>query len=550
MRFWVSRYGPERAMSDVSAPLQLYKEEYMIKRLFTIVATFALLLGMASAQTTLVFGQSGLPVTLDTGQDGNSLTPSYQILENLVFFEPGTGIVTEGLATDWSANDDATAWTFTLREGVTFQDGTPFNAEAVKFNFDRWNDPANEYRFDKTFVPWTWIFGGFLGEGSVLDSVDVNGEYELTLNLNEPVSFIPAMVASSYFGLHSPAAIEEAGAAYGTPNFGSVGTGPFSFVEWQDGSQVVLERNDNYWDELAGVERLVFLGIEDPTARLAQLKSGAIDIAVNLSSDDYQSVLDDENLDTAMVEANLNVGYLAFHQDNEPFGDVRIRQAVAHAIDQEAIVEAFYAGLGQVASQHVPPALWGRAELEPTAYDPERAMELLAEAGFEDGFSTELWYMPVSRPYYPAPEDIATVMATYLADVGIDVELRTQDWGTYLENYDQGEFPMYMLGWSADFADPDNFLYTFFGPSVVGANGWTGERQEEVLDLLNAARRASTQAERQELYEQVNTIISEEMIQLPVAHNRVLNAVQTNVSGFVPSPLGSTIPLKTVTVGE
>ncbi len=550
MRFWAGRYGLENATGVTLVKLQLYEEEYMIKRLLRVVATFALLVGMANAQTTLVFGQSGLPVTLDTGQDGNSLTPSYQILENLVFFEPGTGTVTEGLATDWSANEDATVWTFTLREGVTFQDGTPFNAEAVKFNLDRWNDPANEFRFDKTFVPWTWIFGGFLGDRSVLESVEVAGEFEVVLNLVEPVSFVPAMLASSYFGLHSPTAIEELGAEYGGPNAGSVGTGPFSFVDWVDGSQVVLERNDNYWDEPAGVERLVFLGIEDPTARLAQLKSGAIDMAVNLSSDDYQNVLDDENLETAMVEANLNVGYLAFHQDNEPFGDLRIRQAVALAIDQEAIVDAFYAGLGQTASQHVPPALWGRADLDPSAYDPERAMELLAEAGFEDGFTTELWYMPVSRPYYPAPEDIATVMATYLADVGITAELRTQDWGTYLDNYDQGEFPMYMLGWSADFADPDNFLYTFFGPSVVGANGWEGERQQEVLDLLNQARRASTQEERQGLYEQVNTSIAEEMIQLPVAHNRVLNAVRTNVEGFVPSPLGSTIPLKTVTVEE
>ena len=521
-----------------------------MKRLILLLGSL-LVFGLASAQddSTLVFCQSGLPVTLDTGQDGNSLTVGYQILEPLVFFEQGTGNTAPGLATEWSANEDSTEWTFTLREGVTFQDGTPFNAEAVKFNLDRWNDPANEYRFDKPFVPWTWIFGGFLGEGSVLDSVDVVDEYTVRLNLNEAVSFVPAMLASSYFGMHSPAAVQEGGADYGTPNGTVVGTGPFEFEEWVDGSQVAVSAYGNYWGEAPGVGSIVFLGIEDPTARLAQLKSGSCDIAVvNLSSDDFEQVESDASIEPAMVEANLNVGYLAFHQDNEPFGDERVRQAVAYAIDQQAIVDAFYAGLGQVASQFVPPALWGRDEgLEPYAYDPERARELLAEAGYPDGFETELWYMPVSRPYFPAPEDIATAMATYLADVGISAELMTEDWGTYLEDYDDGKFPMYMLGWSADFADPDNFLYTFFGPSVVAANGWTGPQQEEALSLLNDARRASTQEERQALYEQLSNLISESAVQIPVAHNRVLNAVNVDVEGFVPSPLGSTIPLRSVT---
>lgn len=515
-----------------------------MKRFFLLVS-LALFFGMGQAQT-LVFGQSGLPVTLDTGQDGNSLTVAYQVLEPLVFFEAGTGNITEGLATSWTANADASQWTLALRRGVTFQDGTPFNAEAVKFNLDRWNDTNNRYRYDKPFVPWTWIFGGFKGEGSVLESVDVVDDYTVRLNLSEAVSFIPAMLASSYFGMHSPTAVRSGGAAYGTASGTIVGTGAFEFDEWVDGSRVVLNAHDGYWGDRAGVNRIVFLGIEDPTARLAQLKSGVLDIAVNLSSDDFLQVQNDPNLRPAMVDANLNVGYLAFHQANEPFDDVRIRHAVAYAIDKEAIVDAFYAGLGQVASQHVPPALWGRADVDAFPYDPERARQLLAEAGYRNGFQTELWYMPVSRPYYPAPEDIATAMASFLADVGIDVELKTEDWGTYLDDYDSGKFPMYMLGWSADFADPDNFLYTFFGPSAVNANGWTGASQERGLDLLNRARRASTQAERQSLYEQLTQLVTDEMIQMPVAHNRVLNAVQRDVQGFTPSPLGSTIPLKTV----
>lgn len=513
---------------------------------FILILSLLLAFGLASAQQeTLVFGQSGLPVTLDTGQDGNSLTPAYQMLEPLVFFEKGTANLIPGLATEWSSNEDGTVWTLKLREGVTFHDGTPFNAEAVKFNFDRWNDPANEYRYDKPFVPWTWVFGGF-GEDSVLESVDVVDEYTVQLNLRSGVSFIPAMLASSYFGMHSPTAIKEAMADYGTPVYGAVGTGAYQFVEWVDGSQVVMERYEGYWGEPANVGRLVFLGIEDPTVRLAQLKSGAIDIAVNLASDDLAAVESDPNLEVATAESNLNVGYLAFHQANEPFDDVLVRKAVAHAIDKQAIVEAFYAGLGTPATQFLPPSLWGRAEdIEPYGYDPERAKELLAEAGFPDGFETELWYMPVSRPYYPGPQDIATAMAAYLADVGIQAELKTVDWGTYLDQYDDGEYPMYMLGWSADYADPDNFLYTFFGPgSAPDQLGWNNQ---EVFDLLNQARAATTQEARAELYAQAAKIIHEEAPSLPIAHNSVLNATRTGIEGFYPSPLGSQVFLKYVT---
>lgn len=515
----------------------------MRKLLTAGLLMLTLTLGAATAQT-LVFGQSGLPVTLDTGQDGNSLTPSYQILENLVFFVEGTGDLEPGLATDWEANEDATVWTFNLREGVTFHDGTPFNAEAVVFNLERWNNTDNEYRFDKPFVPWTWIFGGF-DEESVLESAAATDEYTVELTLRDSVSFLPAMLASSYFGLHSPEAVREGGADYGGPTFGTVGTGPFSFVEWIDGDRVTLERNDDYWGEPAGVERLVFLGVEDPTARLAQLLAGNLDIAVNLASDDLPQVEGSADLEVATVEANLNVGYLAFHQGNSPFEDLRVRQAVAYAIDRDAIVEAFYAGLGTKATQFVPPALWGRADLdEAYPYDPERARELLVEAGYENGFNTELWYMPVSRPYYPAPEPIATTMASYLAEVGINAELRSEEWGTYLERYDDGAYPMYMLGWSADFADPDNFLYTFFGPSAPASLGWDSP---EALDLLTRARQAGTQEERQEIYEELDQLVSDEMVNLPVAHNRVLNAVRNNIEGFIPSPLGSTIPLRTVT---
>ena len=519
-----------------------------------IALTLVLLLtfGMVSAQT-LVFGASGPPSSLDAvdSQDGNSLVVSGQVTERLVDFAPGKTDLIPGLATEWTPNDDATVWTFKLREGVNFHDGTPFNAEAVKFNIDRWNDPdspVGNRAEGKTFVPWGWVFGGPIGDGNLISEVTVTGEYTVEMTLTQPAPFLPALWAAIYFQFGSPAAIEAAGVNYGTPGTGMVGTGPFKFVEWIEGERITLERNDDYWNGPAGVKTVVFRSIEEPTARLAEIQAGTIDIAVLLTSDDLSAVENDPNLNVAIADAELNVGYIAIHQGHEPLDNVLVRRAIAYAIDREAIVEAFYAGLGVVANDHLPPVMFGHGEDWPYEYNPEKAKELLAEAGFPNGFSTEFWYMPVSRPYFPAPQPIAEVVATYLADVGIDAKLMTEDWTTYLGDYDAGKFSMYMLGWNADYADPDNFLLTFFGPSAESALGWD---DPTTLKLLNDARQIADHDERAAMYAQINDIVADQVIQIPMAHNRSLNATRTNISGWEPSPLGfSSVSLHAVTKTE
>ena len=517
-----------------------------------LALTALLLVGLVSAQT-LVYGVSGYPSSLDSvdSQDGNSLVVSSQITERLVDFEPGGTDLVPGLATEWSANEDATVWNFVLREGVNFHDGTPFNAEAVKFNVDRWNDPNHEFSGrdqGKTFVPWGWVFGGPLGEGNLIAETTVVNDYEVQFTLTQPAPFLPALWAAVYFQFSSPAAIEANGVAYGTPGVGAVGTGPFKFVEWIEGERLVLERNDDYWKGPAQVEEVVFRGITEPTARVAELQAGTIDIGVLLSADDLQTVENDPNLKAEIPETELNVGYIGINQDHEALDNVLVRQAIAHAIDREAIVEAFYGGLGKVATSFIPSTMFGQGSGWPYDYDPERARELLAEAGYADGFSTEFWYMPVSRPYYPAPQPIAETIATYLADVGIEVELMTEDWTTYLADYQVGKFPMYMLGWNADYADPDNFLLTFFGPSATGDLAWDSP---ETRDLLQQARQVADQDVRAGLYDQVHDNVAAEVPMIPFANNRTLNATRANIDGWIASPLGfSSVSLHTVTKTE
>src|SRR5690554_862707 len=518
-----------------------------------LAATALALVSPAMAQTPpniLVVGQIAEPASLDphVSTAANDFRIAVNIYDGLVRNKPGTLEIEPALATDWTISDDGLEYTFQLREGVSFHDGTPFNAEAVKFNFDRWNLRDHEYNFvdqGKDFTSFTYVFGGYHGDpGYQIESVEVVDDSTVEFTLTNSFGYFPQQLASSYFGLHSPAAVAAAGIEYGSPAAGVVGTGPFIFSEWIDGDRVVLTRNDDYWGQVAGVEQIVFRGIESPTARLAELEAGSIDIALNLSPESYDIVANSDQFRPVSAESDLVIGYLGMHQANEPFDDLRVRQAFAYAIDKEAIVDAFYGELASVANEFVPPGLFGRLNQDPYPYDPERARELLAEAGYPDGFDTEFWYMPVSRPYYPAPRDVAEAVVSYLGDVGIRATLQTEDWGIYLENYLEGKFPMYMLGWSADFADPDNFISSFF--NEANAQGF-GYDNPELFGLISDAQQAGSLEEREALYQQIAQVLHDDLPALPFVNPRTLNGVWNNVEGFYPNALGSTVPFNTIT---
>jgi len=511
------------------------------------VLAVALVTGPSQAQT-LVVANSALPTTLDSAdaQDVFSQNVAINVTEPLIGYGDDGTELAPLLATGWRPNDDATVWTLTLRQGVRFHDGTPFDADAVKFNLDRWNEPDHPHAYrdqGKTYVPWRWVFGGVRSEGGLLEEVRVLDTATVRLVLREPVAFLPALLAAPFFQIDSPAAVRAAGAAYGTPAVGTVGTGPFRFAEWREGERVVLERHDGYWGEPARVGRIVSRGVPDATARLAELLAGTVDIALSLDADAVPLVRERSDLRLVAPEAELNVGFVAMNQDIAPFGDVRVRRAVAYAVDREAIVDAFYGPFATLAVDFLPPLLWGHAELEPYRYDPARARALLAEAGLADGFTTELWYVPVSSPLEPAPRAIAETIASYLADVGITARPRTKDWNAYLADATAGRLPLYMLGWAADYADPDSFLRTFFGASRYASPGWD---DEEVVAWVERARRSTDVDERAALYARVLRRAHEQVPALPTVHARSVNGVRATVSGFEVGPIPGALRLSRV----
>ncbi|WP_216329676.1 ABC transporter substrate-binding protein [Deinococcus aestuarii] len=526
----------------------------MVKKLLGAGLTLSLISGSAGA-ATLVFGAGGEPVSLDSGTitDGNSSLAQSLVYDMLVRFKKGTTTITPGLATSWKANKDATEWTFTLRPGVRFTDGTPFNANAVVYNVNRWWDQAADAgakAHNKTFTSWQFIFGGFKGEqNSLLRSVRADGPNRVVFTLNRPFAPFPEALATPFFGIASPDAIKKAGARYGTPAALPVGTGPFIMQSWKTGDRITLVPNRGHWGTKASYDQLLLRFLKDPSARLNELRAGTIDFTTDLNPEQLGAVRADRNL-TPVIVPSFNVGLLSLNLGNPYLKNDRVRRAISMAINKKAIVEAFWNGLGVTDASFLPPSLgWANSQSVPDdyRYDPAAARRLLAEAGYPNGFTLDLWYMPVSRPYFPTPKPIAEAMAADLGAIGIRTNLKTEDWAKYLEDRNKKPgFDMYMIGWTGPYASPYNFYNTYYGEESPADSNYAEPR---IHGLLRTAAASSDRAAQVRAYAQIHQITYGANVRLPIVHSRPLGAARTYVKGWVPGPSVIT-PFEDITIEE
>lgn len=518
----------------------------------------------AQGGNIFTFGEFGNAVALDPAivTDGISFRVTVQGCEPLLFFDGETTNPIPGLAESWTVSDDGLVWTFKLVENATFHDGTPFNAEAVVYNFERWRFTDHPTHFPEVvFEYYEAMWGGF-DDASIITNIEATGEYEVTFTLSEPYGPMLNTLAMPMFAISSPAAIEAAGAAYGTPAVGYSCTGPYKFVEWVSDDHITLVRNENYWGEIPGnVDTIIYQVIPNAAARLAALQSGAIDAFEQPNVEDLDAIEAGDNT-YLLYRPAMNTFYLAFNYRVKEFRDVRVRQAMAMAINRQEIVDAFYPPGAAVATTFVPPSLWGyNPDLPAWEFDPEGAKALLAEAGYPDGFSEvtllgvdennmvtdevvgtmplTLYFMPVQRPYNPDGQGIGEAMAAYLANIGLDVTLgQVGDWSAYLDERTNGNLTgLYQLGWTGDNGDPDNFQGYFFANQPVPREGYY--YNPEVRELLLQGRALTEQAEREPIYQQVEQIMHDEVARLWIAHNRVPLAFSSRVSGYVPNPLAT-----------
>lgn len=506
-------------------------------------------------EKVLVFGSSGDVVRLDPADvtDGESISRMDNIFEGLVEYEASSTEIKPCLAESWDVSEDGKEIVFHLRKGIKFHDGTDFNADAVVFSFERQYNPEHPHHQYGEWAYWGYMF-------SDIDRAEKIDDYTVKIVLSEPNASIMTSLAMFTVCIVSPANAEK----YGEDAFRyPCGTGPFKFVEWVKDDHITLEANEDYWRGRPKIDKIIFRVIPDPSARLLSLEVGEIHGMEYPNPADFDRIKANPDL-VLMSEPGMNIGYMAMNTGYgyidanqngikdpdeplektpgyfEPLTKKEVRQAINMAIDKEAIVRDIFMGTASVAKNGMPPFMLGyNDEIEDYPYDPARAKELLAEAGYPDGFEVTLYVMPVSRPYMFDPPKIGEAIQSYLAAVGIKVNLYQVDWATYLQETEAGMHQMCLLGWTGDNGDPDNFLNVLYGLnacSIGTAGNHAFYTNEENQELLTKALRTYDVEKRAEYYKKAQELIHEDAGWVFLAHSNQNMVFQKNVEGFVLHP--------------
>ncbi len=490
--------------------------------------------GQPGTLGTLIVGSASDAIKLDPARvtDNESVSICEQIYEHLVRYTPTSTEVEPSLATSWDVSPDGTVWTFHLRDGVQFHDGTPLDAEAVVFSFDRQRNPFHP-NHEPDFQYW---------DGQYQNIERIRAIDRLTVEIKIERQFAPFLTTLAMFpvSIVSPAAVKQWGPDYYKH---PVGTGPFKFSAWITGDRVVLERNERYWGEKPRIRRIVFRAIPDPRQRLVALEGGAVDVAFSLQPNELQYVQLHPELHLHRV-AGQNVAYVAMHTRKPPFDNVTVRRAINHAINKAPIVKLIYQGLGVPARGPVPPSLWSyREDLPDYEYDPAKARQMLAgeaAAGRLDLSRKYRLYVPrTPRSYLPQPETLARFIQRNLEEVGFKTELVIQDFYPHLESVQNGEHEMCLLGWAGDNGDPDNFLYVLFDrdTATVGtARNVAFFDSAELHGILIYAQETNDRDERTRFYQKAQEIVHREAPWVPLAHSEMAVATRDGVRDFAIHP--------------
>ncbi|MGH4013898.1 MAG: ABC transporter substrate-binding protein [Pseudonocardiaceae bacterium] len=503
---------------------------------------------------TLTFGAAGAPDLFDPfyASDGETFRVTRQIFEGLVGFAPGSADVEPELATDWSAGENGRAWTFTLRNGVTFHDGTDFNAEAVCANFERWYNQTGAGQNPALAFYWIENFGGFADrkQPSLFQSCTAEDSDTVIVRLTRATGKFPELLALSSFSMQSPTAmqryqadnVQARGDSFSYPPYARehpTGTGPFTFAGYDAANgTIALRRFDGYWGEAAKLDRLIFRIISNETARRQALEAGEIDGYDLPNPADWQ-LLRDAGF-TLQIRDPFNVLYLGITQkNNTALRDLRVRQALAHAIDRETLVSAALPDGAEVAREFYPDTVEGwTADVREYPHDPQRARDLLAQAGASNLTVNFYWPTEVTRPYLPDPQSIFGAIREDLEAAGITVNPVSKPWnGGYIDDVENARADLFLLGWTGDYNSPDNFIGTFFGSLQnrfwLQAAPWG----RELVDALQAADAESDEQTRIGRYEQINRdLMAEYLPAVPISHSPPAIVVTEQVKGLVPSP--------------
>jgi ABC-type transport system substrate-binding protein len=530
------------------------KIELLIIFFIGLILSFSLVVA-ANENNTLVFAIS---VDVDQLDPGNTMIDQVvdNIFEGLVKFSAGSTTIEPCLATSWKISEDGKEIIFHLRKGVKFHDGTDFNAEAVIFSLKRQYDPKHPYHQYGKWNMWSFMFYD-------IDKIEKIDDYTVKFLLKSPnVSILTSLA------LHQVSIVSLANAenyqedAFKHP----CGTGPFKFVEWVKNDHITLSANEDYWQGRSKLDRLFFKVIPDPSARLMALEVDEVQGMEHPDPADFERIEHDSNLElisqpgmnVAYMAMNTGYGYIDSNENGirdpdseplvktpgyfEPLTKKKVRQAINMAIDKQAIVDNLYMGAAIKAKNGMPPFMLGyNDEIEDYPYDPNRAKILLIEAGYPDGFEVTLTMTPVSRPYMFDPPKVAEAIQGYLAAVGISVKILQADWANHLKDGYEGKQQLYLLGWTGDNGDPDNFMNAAYGSNRASI-GIAGNKSfyinDEAQQLLSRALVTYDNKKRAGYYKKVQKMIHEDAPWVYLVHATQNLVFRENIRGFIPHPTG------------
>ena len=518
----------------------------MIKTLLAATAVTAVLSGAAYAKT-LVYCSEGSPEGFDPAPytSGTTFDASSKPLYNrLVEFKRGTSEVIPGLAESWDVSSDGLEYTFHLRSGVKFHTTgyfTPtrdFNADDVIYSFERQrlaDGPWFEYT---SGISWEYFNG--MSMPDLIAGVEKVDDMTVKFVLNRPEAPMVANMAMDFASILSAEYADQLEAA-GTMemmNQQPIGTGPFNFVAYQQDAAIRYSAHPDYWGGKQPVDDLVFAITTDAAVRTQKLLAGECHVMPYPAPADIDSLKANADINV-LEQQGLNVGYLAYNTQQAPFDNANVRKALNSAINKQAILDAVFQGSGVAAKNPIPPTMWSYNDaIEDDAFDPEAAKAALAAEGVTD-LSMKIWAMPVQRPYNPNARRMAEVIQADFANIGVDVEIISYEWGEYLSrSKDLDRDGAVLLGWTGDNGDPDNFLAVLLGCDAVGGGNRAQWCNEEFDALIQKAKTVSDVAERTALYEEAQVVFKREAPWATIAHSVVFMPMAANVSGYVMDPLG------------
>jgi dipeptide transport system substrate-binding protein len=519
-----------------------------MKTFARLLAATMLVTGLASAAgaKTLVYCSEGSPENFNPqiNTTGTSFDAARPVFNQLVEFEPGTTKIRPALAESWVVSPDGLEVTFNLRKGVkfhsskTFKPTRDFNADDVLFSFNRMWKEDNPYH---KVSGGAYDYFNDMEMPTLLKSIDKVDDHTVKFTLTKPNAPFLANLGMDFATIFS-AEYADVMLKAGKPETidqQPIGTGPFTFVAYQKDAVIRFKAFPDFWGPKAKIDDLVYAITKDPTARWAKLQKNECQVMIGPNPADLPAMGKDENVNL-LSQPGLNIAYLSFNVTKPPFDKKEVRQALTMAIDQATIIKDVYGGAGQAAKNFIPPTIWGYNDaIEPYKYDPAKAKELLKAAGVQEGFESDLWWMPVTRPYNPNAKRIAELMQADFEKVGIKTHLVSYEWGEYRKRLQAGEHQMGQLGWSGDNGDPDNFFFLLgcegARPGGQNLSKWCNKDFEA---LFQKAKSTFDVAERTKLYEQMQVIAHEEAPVFNMAHSIVYEPIRKNVTNYKVSPLG------------